>query len=165
MPTRTDDSRRLRFAIRILASTVFIASMFIASCFFHVSDAAVNWLRGEDLAASPAVVDLGEFAPDDSKQIAVHILNMSPAAVTLTGIHTSCSCVTADQLPAVVESHHEYLLNLVIHSSREAGRFVREAVVYSNSKVTPRLLIRLSGRACEKWASAGNAATNAVARE
>jgi hypothetical protein len=71
---------------------------------------------------------------------------LSSTRVTVTGMHTSCSCVLASTLPLVLEPRGASTLRITIHALGEQGAFARHAVLYTDSKASPQLPITVVGK-------------------
>ena len=116
-------------------------------------EAAWALLRGEELVVIPAMVDLGDCLAGDVNELQFRVMNMSSSQVTLTGIYTSCSCILASSLPVVLDAGGATTLRMAIHSSGDQGRFTRQAVLYTDSELSPQLPILVTGTMLQHDAS------------
>jgi hypothetical protein len=97
----------------------------------------------------PATVELGDCLPGDVREMEFRVVNLSSSPVRLTGVHTSCSCILASSLPVVLDARGESTLRMTIHASGDEGDFTRQAVLYTDSKVSPELPITVVGKILE----------------
>jgi hypothetical protein len=112
-------------------------------------DAAWALLRGDEVVVVPTTIDVGDCMAGDVKELQLHVVSMSSSPVTLTGMYTSCSCLLASSLPIHLEGRGESTLRLTIHASGDPGNFTRQAVLYTDSKVSPELPITVVGKILE----------------
>ena len=147
MPTESSASWRAR----VLRASASAAIILIVVCgvlwrWLDSRAAALAFLRGDELVVIPSTADLGKCSTGDVREIEFRVINVSSSPITLTGVHTSCSCILVDSLPAKVEARASFPLHMTIHSPEVQGRFTRSAVVYTNSMASPQLPIELSGQ-------------------
>jgi hypothetical protein len=158
--------RRWLLAIFASSAILLIVVCFAALRWLGSIDAAQAFLRGDELAVIPSSVDLGECAAGEAKEIQVQVVNLSSSPITLTGAYTSCSCIAVSTLPATIAARGKYSLQMTVHSTESSGQFRRKAVLYSDSKATPQMLIELAGRTVARdRPGADSVSTNAFAHE
>jgi hypothetical protein len=131
------------------AAIVLIAVYAIAWRWLGTSEAAWALLHGDEIVVIPATVDLGDCLAGDAKELELRVVNLSSSRVTLTGVHTSCSCILASALPEVLEPRGASTLRMTVHASGDRGSFARQAVLYTDSKASPQLPIVVVGRILE----------------
>jgi hypothetical protein len=109
----------------------------------------VAWgrLQPNDVTVAPELIELKPTTPGGVYEVALRVSNHSQRILLLTGIHTSCSCVLTDSLPASVAAGDTFEVHVTIHAPEEAGEFSRAAVLYTDSLVVPELPIAIRGRA------------------
>ena len=147
----------LRWVLRagIGAAILLIAVYAIAWRWLGTSEAAWALLQGDAVVVIPATVDLGDCLAGDEREVELRVVNLSSSRVTLTGVHTSCSCILASSLPEILEPRGAATLRMTVHASGNQGDFLRQAVLYTDSKVSPQLPIAVVGKILEDDRSPG----------
>jgi hypothetical protein len=112
-------------------------------------DVAWALLQGDEVVVVPMAIDVGDCLAGEVKELELRVVSMSSTPVTLTGMYTSCSCLLASSLPIHLDGRGESTLRLTIHASGDPGKFTRQAVLYTDSKVSAELPITVVGKILE----------------
>jgi len=150
MPSQSHRSW-LRWFLRAClgAAIMLVAVYLIVWRWLGAPEAAWALLHGDEIIVIPATVDVGDCSLGDVKELELRVVSLSSSPVTLTGMYTSCSCVLASSLPIHLDGRGASTLRLTIHASGDQGNFTRQAVLYTDSKVSPELPIMVVGTILE----------------
>jgi hypothetical protein len=137
-------SRRGRLGI-----VLSVVCLGLAAHFGGVGALCVAWgrLRPKEVTVSPELIELRPTTPGGAYEVALSVTNHSHRSLRLTGMHTSCSCVLTDSLPANVRAGGSFDVHVTIHVPDDGAEFARAAVLYTDSLVVPELPISIHGRA------------------
>ena len=137
--------RRWRVVILL---TIAISLAFAANRVIEWSQlrASLSQLLGPDISIAPAAIELTPLAPGATCEVALSVTNHSQQPLLLTGMHTTCSCVLSDSLPAKVGPGESLPVHITIHVPETSGEFTRFAIVYTDSLAAPQLPISIRGR-------------------
>ena len=95
--------------------------------------AALAKLRGETLAVSPAVTQLGEGTQGEQRTFQVQLKNYSDKPIKVVGGTTSCACIATQDLPITIPAGGTESINVKIKFSGSPGKFAHRFVLYSDS--------------------------------
>ncbi len=73
-----------------------------ASFAFSSPDAALAWLRGEQITLDQSYIDFGIGEPGDTLRAVVQVRNWSNRPIQLVGGTSDCSCITTKGLPVTI---------------------------------------------------------------
>ena len=157
-PTKTR-LRRWRVAVVLLTVAISFA---LANHVIEWSQLRATWaqLLGPDISIAPAAIELTPLAPGATCEVALSVTNHSQQPLLLTGMHTTCSCVLSDSLPAKVGPGESLPVHITIHAPETNGEFTRSAIVYTDSLAAPQLPISISGRVAGQIASIAHIESN-----
>ena len=87
-----------------LTGVSLLVALFAGSAiyWFDSPEAALAYFRGERLSVRPALVDVGEGAPGETRVSAVELVNRTDHEIRIVGGTFDCSCAVTDDLPVTI---------------------------------------------------------------
>ena len=113
---------------------------------FGSTSAALAYLRGERVSASPSTLDYGVAEPGEKRPTELQLINRTDRDIRIIGGTSDCSCVTTDDLPLVIPARQAVPLTVRVKFPSGAGQFTRQASLYTDDPLQPWVNLRLSGR-------------------
>jgi hypothetical protein len=129
--------RSLRTSISWIAGGAVVVALaaFYAQVRYGSPRALPILLRGDGLLVTPPHVDLGELNFGDERDVTLRVKNVSDREICVTGLRTTCTCVSASDLP----------LALAPGAEGEVALAIRATALFSNYRQTATLYV--SGQA------------------
>jgi hypothetical protein len=137
----------LPLAIGILGTALILASLAgIAHFGFGSTQAALAYLRGQRLSVYPALLDMGEGAPGETREANIQLQNWTGNPVRLYGGTSDCSCVATEDLPLTIPPGEGRSIRVKMRLPVANGAFNRTAFLMTDDEQTPTILFRLTGQ-------------------
>ncbi|MBR5133373.1 MAG: DUF1573 domain-containing protein [Alistipes sp.] len=91
--------------------------------------------KGADIELSTSVVDLGEIAQDDGKQmVRITFTNTGNVPLVVTEVRTSCSCMTVDYKREKVLPAERGTLTITLNPAKAPkGQYLRVMQIFSTA--------------------------------
>jgi hypothetical protein len=121
-----------------------IAGVFLLA--FDNPAQALARLRGEAITVEPEVRQVGDGIAGQGRAISLEVINHTDTPICVIGGSTSCSCMTAEDLPLTVPAREQRSLAIRVTFKGKPGRFLHRFVFYTDSKKQPVVVVRLAGR-------------------
>jgi hypothetical protein len=103
-------------------------------------------LRGEVVAVSPAVTEVGEGTAGEQREFTIRLTNYTARPVRVLGGTTTCSCIATQDLPVEIAPNQSQELKVRIRFVGSPGRFQHRFALYTDSPETPWVVARFRGR-------------------
>jgi hypothetical protein len=112
---------------------------------------ALSVLRGDPIAISPAIVDLGTLSAREERTVRVQISNLTADEIRLVGSQGSCSCMTVDGFPRKISGGGHCEMSIQIRAIGKRPEVVQRMTFYTNHREAPAIATEIRYR----MASAG----------
>lgn len=133
----------------LFVSLLVCAGAFVGMCLvFRSPEAAMAYIRGADVIASPSVIDFGDCAPGQVKEVRIKLMNLANSMRTITGMKRSCSCILSQSLPMQIAGDCADDLMISVLCRKTPGSFTLEAIVYTDSHASPQIPVVFTGHVC-----------------
>lgn len=93
-------------------------------------------MRGDALLVAPPRVDLGKLKFGDQRDVALKVKNVGDREICITGVRTSCTCVSASQLPLTLAAAGEGEVRLKIRASATVSDYRQTATLYVSGQAS-----------------------------
>lgn len=103
-------------------------------------------LRGERLSVLPAVIDMGEGAPGETRHAAVDLANRTGQTLRVVGGTADCSCSVLGDLPVAIPPGETRSITVSVKLPRSSGTFDRKAKLTIDDDGFATVGLRLTGR-------------------
>jgi hypothetical protein len=108
--------------------------------------AAAAYFRGERVAVSPRLVDLGAAAAGDIREVTVDVHNWTEGPIRLIGGTADCSCTVLENLPLDIPARERRSATVSIRMPAKPGIFTRKAGFLIDDNGMRRINFQLTGR-------------------
>jgi hypothetical protein len=131
-----------------LAGVALIGGVLIGWAHFTFGSlpAAIAYFRGERVSVEPRLIDVGEGAPGQSREVSVTVMNWTEQPIRLVGGTADCSCTVLDDLPVTIPGRESRSFSVRVYLSGGPGIFTRKAAFLIDDEGLQRIGFRLTGR-------------------
>lgn len=125
-----------------LAGMALVACLLLGAAHFGFGSvpAALAYFRGERVSLEPRVLDLGEGAGGETREVTVTLTNWTDQPIQLFGGTADCSCTVLQDLPVTIPAREFREVAIQVRLSGKPGIFTRKAAFLIN------LEFRLTGQ-------------------
>ena len=102
--------------------------------------------RNERLSVNPAMIDMGEGSPGETRTAAVELTNRTDQPIRLIGGTSDCSCTVLDDLPVTIPPGEAHSISITMRLPNAPGSFNRKAQLSIDDQGFTRVGFRLTGR-------------------
>jgi hypothetical protein len=110
-------------------------------------------LRGDSLAITPPVTDVGEGPQGEQRTFTIQLTNNTMTPVRIVGGTTTCACIATSDLPLTIEPQQSQTLSIQIRFRGSPGRFQHRFDLYTDSDDKRWVRARFAGRVVAKSAT------------
>ncbi len=140
------DLRCAWFRFCLGTGLVFVLLLGVVLLAFGSISSAGHYLRGDELAIVPELIDCGGMASGDSHRFRVCINNLTSRSIMVVGATCGCSCRISGSFPTSVPPGESRELVFDVKLALPEGPFSRRLVVYTDARRQSSLVARLAGR-------------------
>jgi hypothetical protein len=112
---------------------------------FGSIDAALASIRNECLSVFPALIDMGEGVPGETREAKVELTNRTDKPIRLVGGTSDCSYTVLGDLPVTVPAGESRSISVVVRLPNAAGTFNRKAGLQVDDLGFRAVSFRLTG--------------------
>ena len=135
----------VRYAVGI--ATVLAFMVLAAYLWFGSLSAAMAFGRGEPVAVSPGLVDVGEGEGGEACSGEATVTNYTAETVRVVGGTDDCSCVVRGDLPVTLNPGESCRLKVQLYLPAKPGVFTRRAACVVDHRGLRLVPFRVTGRA------------------
>jgi hypothetical protein len=147
-PIWENRSRIVRVGATVFGGYLLLLGSLGVFAHYHFGsiDAALAGLRSERLSVYPALVDVGEGAPGESRDALVELSNRTDRPIRIIGGTSDCSCTVLGDLPVTIPPGEARSITVTVYLPNSVGRFNRKAELKIDDQGFGRVGFRLTGR-------------------
>ena len=108
--------------------------------------AALASFRGERLTVNPAMIDMGEGTPGETREASVELTNRADQPIRLIGGTSDCSCTVLGDLPVTIPPGEARSITITMRLPDATGSFNRKAQLTIDDQGFKVVGFRLTGR-------------------
>jgi hypothetical protein len=131
-----------------LAGVVAISGVLFGLAHFGFGSvpAAVAFFRGERVSVEPRLLDVGEGAVGEARDVSVTLTNWTDRPIQLFGGTADCSCSVLHDLPLTIPAKESRTVRVHMRLSGPPGVFTRKATFLIDDEGFKKIDFRLTGR-------------------
>jgi Protein of unknown function (DUF1573) len=118
----------------------------VAHLGFGSIDAALASIRNERLSVFPALIDMGEGVPGETREAKVELTNRTDQPIRLIGGSADCSCTVLADLPVTIPPGESRSITVAVRLPNAPGTFNRKAGLQLDDQGFRKIDFRLTGR-------------------
>jgi hypothetical protein len=103
------------------------------------------WLyaKGSRLVLEPSAVEAKPGLVGEARELVVRVRNLGASPTAILGATSSCTCMSAENLPIVLGARQTRDLHISIHLMK-AGRFEQQMIYHTDHPAVPKLAVRVA---------------------
>jgi Protein of unknown function (DUF1573) len=107
---------------------------------------SLAYIGGQRVAASPSVYDLGTGREGETRRAVFNVRNLGARPVVITGMQTSCTCITAGSFPISLDPGTAEDIAFSVRFSAEGTALSQPIILYTDLSEQQALTLRVEGR-------------------